>query len=261
MTKRPHILITNDDGIHAPGIRHLWNSLREVADLTIVAPATEQSAVGLAITIRSPLRIDKVEWPDNANVWSVNGTPADCIKLALHAVVDKRPDLIVSGINRGTNAGRNILYSGTIAGVIEGVMHDIPGVAFSCRDFINTDYKAVEQYVPHIVGHALEHPLPVGTFLNVNFPSTAIHGIKGFKMARQGKEYWSEDPDKRSHPAEGHAYYWIGGKLAEYDEHEDSDITWLKKGYIAAVPVQIHELTNHHELNARREHFEKLGIV
>lgn len=260
MTLRPHILITNDDGIHAPGIRHLWNALHEFADVTIVAPETEQSAVGLSITIRSPLRIDKVRWPNDTAAWAVNGTPADCVKLALNVIMERKPDLVVSGINRGSNAGRNLFYSGTVAGVIEGVMHNIPGVALSCRDYVNTDYNIAEKYVPHIIKHAIQHPLPHGTFLNVNFPSTSHQTIQGFKMARQGMEYWCENPDKRSHPAEGHSYYWLGAKLAEFDEHEESDIVWLKKGFVTGVPVQVHELTNIQELHSRREHFENIQL-
>src|SRR5689334_3155261 len=118
--KRPHLLITNDDGINAPGIRALWEALKDYADVTVVAPANEQSAVGLSTTIRHPLHISDVDWGSNSrNIWSVSGTPADCVKLALNAILDTKPDLIVSGINRGSNLGRNVLYSGTVSAVIE----------------------------------------------------------------------------------------------------------------------------------------------
>jgi len=259
MTKRPNILITNDDGIHAPGIKHLWNALKDHANLTIVAPAGEQSAVGMSITVRHPLQIHKMDWyQPNSNIWSVTGTPADCVKMALSVVLDSPPDLIVSGINRGTNAGRNVLYSGTVAGVIEGTLHGIPGIAFSCRQYQSPTYHTVEQYIPKVVDYILEHPLPNGSLLNVNFPEDTENGVKGFKMTRQGLEFWGEDPDERSHPAEGHSYYWMGAKLIEFDEHENSDIAWLKKGYMTAVPVHVSELTDHKHLEEHKSHFEEI---
>lgn len=257
MNKRPNILITNDDGINALGIKHLWNSLKNFADLTIIAPHMEQSAVGLSISIRQPLHIQAVTWANPTKAWSVTGTPADCVKLALKVILDSPPDLVVSGINRGTNAGRNVLYSGTVAGAIEGVMHNIPGVAFSCNDFIDPDYQLVEKYIPTVIKHVLEHPLPSGTLLNVNFPEK-VHGIKGFKMARQGKEHWSENPDKRTHPVEGHDYYWLGNTIATFDEDTESDIAWLKQGYVTAVPIHIGELTDHAHLKKSKSHFEGL---
>jgi len=258
MKTKPKILITNDDGIDAPGIRHLWNALKDHADLTVVAPSHEQSATGLSITIRQPLHIRKVEWSEGGNAWSVSGTPADCVKLALNVVLSGPPDLIVSGINRGSNAGRNVFYSGTVAGAIEGVMHDIPSIAFSCQEFKNPNFLLVESYVPSIVDYVLTNPMPKGTLLNVNFPKLDNGAIKGFRMTRQGQEFWIENPDMRTHPLEGSAYYWLGAKLAEFDEHEDSDITWLKKGYLTAVPVHVGELTDHVHLSASKNAFERL---
>lgn len=252
--RKPKILITNDDGINAPGIRHLWSALSPMADVTVVAPAHEQSAAGLSITTRNPLHIQAVGWGND--VWSVNGTPADCVKLALSVVLDEKPDLVVSGINKGSNAGRNVLYSGTVAGAIEGVMHDIPAIAFSCYNYFNPSYTDAQNFVPLIVQHSLSHPMPSGTLLNVNFPDHEKYGkIKGFRMTRQGKEFWAENPDKRTHPAEGKAYYWLGLKIAEFDEHEDSDIAWLKKGYATAVPVHVGDMTDHAHLSKAKESF------
>lgn len=253
----PHILITNDDGIHAPGIRHLWNALSTHAKLTVVAPSSEQSAVGLSTTIRHPLRLEKVCWTGASDIWCVTGTPADCVKLALNVIFEKRPDLVVSGINRGSNSGRNILYSGTVGAAIESVMQDIPAIAFSCRDYYSDpNFLEVERYIPSIVRHVLDHPLPKGSLLNVNFPEKELGAIKGFKMTRQGKEYWAENPDKRTHPSEGHAYYWLGAKVKNSPEAEDSDISWLRKGYIAAVPIHIDDLTDHRHLEKAKDLFE-----
>lgn len=258
MTDRPTILITNDDGVYAPGIKHLWKVLSKFADLIVVAPATEQSAVSLSITIRHPLRIEKVEWPstEEAQIWSINGTPADCVKLALGVILPSPPKLIVSGINRGTNAGRNVLYSGTCAAIVEGTMHNIPGVAFSVFDYSNPDYENADSYILPIVQYILENPLPSGTFLNVNFPKKSEGKIKGIRLAKQGKEYWVENPEHREHPMEGSSYYWLGAKLAEFPEEEDSDIALLKEGYATAVPIHINDLTHLPFVTHGREKFE-----
>ena len=257
MNRRPNILITNDDGIHAPGIWHLWNALKEMGDVTIVAPSSEQSAVGLAITLRSPLRIHAVDWPEKVPAWSITGTPADCVKMGLSIILEKKkPDLIVSGINRGSNAGRNVMYSGTVAGVIEGILQGVPGIAFSCLDYFNPNYKKVEHYISKFVDYVLKHPLPNGTLLNVNFPEEKYE-INGIKLARQGQEVWAEDPLERDHPADGHSYYWLGAKLKQFDEHEESDILWLSRGFITAVPVHVGELTDITHFNNTKVHFEE----
>jgi 5'-nucleotidase len=257
MAKRPFILVTNDDGVYAPGIKHLWKALQDVADIVIVAPAGEQSAVSLSITIRHPLRIERVDWPFvDAEIWSVNGTPADCVKLALSVILPQAPQLIVSGINRGNNAGRNVLYSGTVAAVIEGVMHNIPGIAFSVADYFNPTYAEVESTIPIIIRYILENPLPVGTFLNVNFPKDLQKGLKGIRFTKQGKEYWAENPEQREHPAEACPYYWLGAKLATFQEDSDSDVVWLKEGYATAVPIQISDLTHHDYFEQQRQKFD-----
>ncbi len=258
MLNRPNILLTNDDGVHAPGIKHLFSALKDFANITIVAPADDQSAKGMSITIRDPLHIEEIFWEKGVSVYSATGTPADCIKLAISVILDSKPDLILSGINRGTNAGGNVLYSGTVGGAIEGVLKGIPSIAFSCHDLIDPDYALVEKYVLHVVKHAMEHPLRNGTLLNVNFPSKEHREIKGFKMTRQGKGVWAEDPLERMHPHGDRNYYWLGAKIVEFDEVEDCDITWLKKGFATAVPIHVGELTDHDHLNSRKHHFDSL---
>jgi 5'-nucleotidase len=253
---KPQILLINDDGIHAPGIRHLWKALAGRADITIVAPAQEQSGVGVSLTLRTPLQMERVEWEEGVVAWKVNGTPADCVRMALGRILTKHPDMIISGINRGSNAGRNVLYSGTVGGVIEGTLRNIPGLALSCEDFFNPIYKEVEKYIFPIVSHLLQEPLPAGTLLNVTFPS-ASHLIKGIKLARQGMGYWIDNIEERLHP-EGNSYYWQGGKWSEHTEKEDSDVAWLKQGYITAVPLSMSELTDHQALKNRKETYETL---
>jgi 5'-nucleotidase len=255
MKTRPKLLITNDDGIHAPGIKHLWHALKDVADITIIAPSAEQSSVGLATTIRQPLLVNKVVWPENTPAWSVSGTPSDCVKLGLNMFLKERPDIIVSGINRGQNAGRNVLYSGTIGGIIEGILHDIPGIAFSTYDYDEPNFSTDEVHIPKLVNYVLSHPLPLGTLLNVNFPSRHLD-FKGVKMTRQGKGYWGENPEQRPHPSEGHHYYWLGAKYLASEEHEEADIYLLEQGFVTATPVHVSELTDHKHYSAFKSHFE-----
>lgn len=260
--KKPNILITNDDGIYAPGLKVLWKALHNFANLNIIAPATEKSGVGLGITIREPLLIQPVEWVDDVPAWKVTGTPADCVRLGLSVILKTPPDLIVSGVNRGSNAGRNVLYSGTVGGVIEGALRHIPGIAFSSADFEHPNYALSEPHILALVSHVLENPLPQGTFLNVTFPSESP--VKGVKMARQGVGYWIEDPLERVHP-EGHPYYWLGGKWLHQEEHPESDVALLKEGYAAVVPIHIQQLTDFDLLESRKmqfnRHFEQLTSV
>lgn len=254
MNKKLKILITNDDGIYAPGIKALWEALVEIADLYIIAPAVEKSGVGLSITIRDPLQIHPVEWERGTLAWKVNGTPADCVRLGVSVLLKSPPDLIVSGINRGSNAGRNVLYSGTVGGVIEGVLRNIPGIAFSCMNMTQPNYAQTQPFIVPLVRHLLEHPLPKGTLLNVNFPD--VKEIRGVKFARQGKGLWIEDPLARVHP-EGHSYYWLGGKWDEHTENEESDVHLLKQGFAAAVPIHINELTDLVHFEGHKNHFNE----
>ena len=252
MQKKLKILITNDDGIEAPGLRYLWEALVDLADLYILAPSSEKSGMGLAITIRDPIHIQEVAWEKGTKAWKVSGTPADCVRMGMSVILDFTPDLIVSGINRGANSGRNVLYSGTIGAVIEGALRNVPGIAFSCVDFIDPDYKSTQPLICPLIKHLVEQPLPQGTLLNVNFPKTSK--ILGVKLARQGRGYWMEDPDRRVHP-EGHSYFWHGGKWYEHDEHEESDVHLLRQGFATAVPIHISELTDLQLFHERKDIF------
>jgi len=240
---RPFLLITNDDGIHASGIKHLWESVHEQADVAIVAPLTEKSGCGLSITWGKPLKIQQVHWEKGTPAWSLNGTPADCVKMAMAVLLDRPPDLIVSGINRGSNAGRTVLYSGTIGGVIEGALKGIPGIAFSFTDFEDPPLSSTKPYIYPLIQHFLSHPLPMGTLLNVNFPTNFPNEAKGLRFARQGKGHWVEQPDRRIHP-EGLPYYWLGGRWRSFEEDADSDVALMEQGYITAVPIHVAQLTD-----------------
>jgi 5'-nucleotidase len=251
--KRPFILLVNDDGIDAPGIKHLYRSLKQVADLAIVAPSEERSGAGVGITPRRPLHLHRVDWEDNTPAWKVTGTPADCVKLGLNAALPRHPDLIVSGINNGQNAGRNALYSGTVGGVIEGTMRGIPGLAVSVTCEPKANFSIAEPHIAALVAYLLEHPLPPGTLLNANFPSH-VDALTGIRLTRQGRSYWAENLAERRHP-DGYPYYWLGGVHLDLDEEEESDIAMLKAGYGTVTPLYVENLTHHNEYERRKEHF------
>ena len=256
--QKPLILVTNDDGIEAEGIKFLTESLGNSADIVIVAPSHEQSATSLSITLRTPLQYKKRAF-GNFEAYSVNGTPADSVKMALSVILKRKPSLIVSGINCGSNSGRNVLYSGTVSAVIEGALRGIPGIAFSCWDMQKPNYSLAAEHIPSIVKYVFEHPLDNGILLNVNFPSHKAPPFKGIKMTRQGWQYWLENPQERSHP-HGESYYWLGSRLSEIEDHDESDTYWLNKGFATAVPVNVGELT-HHETLKRKSHFESFFLT
>lgn len=253
-TIRPKIILTNDDGITAPGLFSLWRALVEHVDITIVAPASNQSGKGLSITTLHPLHITPVDWAKNTNAYKVDGTPADCIKLALDVLLPTPPDMIVSGINRGSNAGRNVLYSGTVGGVIEGAMRNIPGIAFSCADYLSPQYEKAEAFIFPLVHYLLQHPLENGTFLNATFPDETTT-FRGIRMAEQGKSYWLGTPEERVHPS-GHRYYWLGGDGTPHPEHEESDVELVKQGYLTVVPLRVHQLTDLEHIKNNKTRFE-----
>lgn len=254
--KRPRIILTNDDGIQAPGIKRLWEVLHEAdfADLFVIAPSTERSGTGVSITWDRPMLIQESSWPDTP-AWSVDGTPADCIKMGTRVILSEKPDFIISGINAGSNAGRNVLHSGTVGAVIEGVLRGIPGMALSCENGEEPNFHVAEKYVVPLTYYLMDYPLQRGSFLNVNFPHAAKEKVNGFRLTRQGKGRWAENPHLHIETAHGPSY-WLGGKPEELTEEENCDISLLKKGYLTAVPIHIHELTDHKELRARQEEFE-----
>lgn len=246
------ILLTNDDGIEANGIRTLWEGLKDVGDLTIVAPMKEQSGKGVSVTFYGPIRVEKSDLYQGTPAWKVEGTPADCVKVALGGLLDWKPDLIVSGINHGSNAGRGLLYSGTAGCVIQGTLQKVPGIAFSYTCSETESFSHVKPYLFPIIEHVSKHPLPEGTFLNVNFPKKTIQGVK---MARQGLDFWCESTRKVQHP-EGHFEFHLEEIDQNLDEHPESDIALLKAGFVTVVPIHINEMTDHSHLKTHKEHFD-----
>lgn len=257
MKKRPKVILCNDDGIQAPGLKCLWQTLHDadIADLFIIAPVSEKSGSAVSLTWNRPILIQKVSWPENALAWSIDGTPADCIKIASKVLLDSPIDFVLSGINAGSNAGRNVLYSGTVGAVIEGVLRGIPGIALSCESGTDPNYHVAQKYIPSLLEYLIDHPLPAGCLLNVNFPASVTDEVKGFKLTCQGKGRWADDPVFHNETKKGPTY-WLGGKPETLIENHDSDIALLKEGYMTAVPIFVHELTHHQELLKRRSSFE-----
>lgn len=245
---KPKILITNDDGIFAPGLRYLIEVMRKLGDLVIVAPDKPQSGMAHAVTIQTPLRIHEIANEPGYKEYSCSGTPVDCVKLGQKVILKANPDLIVSGINHGSNSSINVLYSGTMAAVIEGAMEDIPAIGFSLNDYsYHADFSHCGPFIEKISLNVLEHGLLPGTCLNVNFPEKNGSPIKGIKVARQGKAIWDESFDERKDPHRRN-YYWLQGQFVDKDAGEDTDQWAIRNNYVSIVPTQI-DLTAHHAID------------
>lgn len=246
--KRPLILVTNDDGILAPGIKALIEVMSTIGEVIVVAPDKPQSAMGHAITLNNTLYLDKISKEDeNIERYSCSGTPVDCVKFAVNEIMQRKPDICVSGINHGSNSSINVIYSGTMSAAVEAGIEGIPAIGFSLMDFDwNADFEPVKSFVKKIVLQTLQHPLPEGVILNVNFPKLKEDEIKGIKICRQAKAYYSQKFDKRKTPF-GKDYYWLAGEFVNLDKGEDTDVWALENGYISIVPVQF-DLTAHHTI-------------
>lgn len=248
MKKRPLILVTNDDGITAPGLRRLISVMNTLGDVVVVAPDSPQSAMGHAITINSTLYLESVTIDGGPQKeYSCSGTPADCVKLAVNEILGRRPDLCVSGINHGSNSSINVIYSGTMSAALEAGIESIPAIGFSLLDYNwSADFEACDGIVKTIAENVLEHGLQDGVVLNVNIPKLPLKEIKGIKVCRQARANWKEEFDKRINPM-GREYYWLTGKFVNMDQGEDTDEWALAQGYVSVVPVQF-DLTAHHTI-------------
>ena len=245
MTKKPLILVTNDDGINAPGLRTLISIMNTLGDVVVVAPDSPQSGMGHAITVDSTLYVQKLKSDGPQIEYSCSGTPADCVKLAIRELLDRKPDLCVSGINHGSNSSINVIYSGTMSAAIEAGIEGIPAIGFSLLNYKwLVNFVACHQFVKTITKSALNQGLPNGVVLNVNIPDLAKTAIKGIKICRQAKGNWVEAFDKRKNPS-GRDYYWLSGEFVNLDGGDDTDEWALENGYVSIVPIQF-DLTAHH---------------
>lgn len=246
--QKPLILVTNDDGISAPGIRALIAVMSEIGDVVVVAPDKPQSAMGHAITINSTLYLNKISSEDaKITEYNCSGTPVDCVKLAINEILKRKPDLCVSGINHGSNSSINVIYSGTMSAAVEAGIEGIPAIGFSLLNYDwNADFNPAKKYVKKIALEVLKKGVPEGVILNVNIPKLSEVNIKGIKICRQAKATWVEKFDKRKTP-QGKDYYWLTGEFVNQDKGEDTDEWALENGYISIVPVQF-DMTAHHSI-------------
>lgn len=247
--KRPLILVTNDDGITAPGIRNLVEVAREFGEVVVVAPNKPQSAQGHAITIEQPLRLYKDSLFEGIESYECSGTPVDCVKLAKSTVLrGRKADICLSGINHGSNASINVLYSGTMSAAMEASLEGIDSVGFSSMAYdYSQDFEAAKHFARIIIKNVLEHGLGETKLLNVNIPHLPVSEIKGIRICRQGQGNWTEDYRENTDPM-GRKYYWLAGQFSNVDHGTDHDLWAVENGYVAVVPV-MHDLTAYKAIN------------
>ena len=243
----PLILITNDDGIYSPGLRYLIGLMNNIGKVVVVAPDGPQSAQSHAITINKPITCEKIKIDQGKQIEFIcSGTPVDCVKLALAEILDRKPDICISGINHGSNASINVIYSGTVSAAIEASVHDIPSVGFSILDYsTTTEFKHTKTHIINIVRNLLSSNLNV--CLNVNIPKYSENKIKGIKIAKQAKGKWIEDFDERVSPM-GKRYFWLTGEFIKEDESNEADQNLLDDNYISVVPVK-YDLTDYSQID------------
>jgi len=248
MPDKPLILVTNDDGIFAPGITFLAKIASRFGRIIVVAPDKPQSGMGHAITINSTLRIQKTNYHNAEQEFSCSGTPVDCVKMAVNNILKKRPDLVLSGINHGSNSSINVIYSGTMSAAIEGALEGTPSIGFSLCDYaMEADFSQAEKFISKIIEESLKNPMPKGVCLNVNIPKLKTDDFKGIKVVRQAKANWVEKFEERKDPY-GRDYYWLTGEFVNFEpESTDTDEWALANGYISVVPTQA-DLTAHAQL-------------
>jgi 5'-nucleotidase len=248
--EKPIILATNDDGVDAPGIRALVESVAAFGEVIVVAPEEPQSGMGHAITIRDALRLDEVNYFADLGIkaYSCKGTPADCVKIAKYFILkNKKPDLVVSGINHGSNSSISVLYSGTMSAAIEGAIEGIPAIGFSLCDYSHqADFSHCVPFVKKIVKESLEKGIPEGVTLNVNFPKKSGNDLQGIRICRQARAKWQEEFDRRLDPT-GRQYFWLTGEFVNLDKGEDTDEWALANNYVSVVPCTF-DLTSLHAI-------------
>ncbi len=259
------LLLTNDDGIEAPGIRALYEacSTRENTEIAVAAPKVQHSGTSVSISVHKDIGVECLpHYFGEENTWAIYGTPADCVKLALSSLTDALPDWILSGVNCGSNAGANVFYSGTVGALVEGALRGVPGIAFSCvgteRDGfqIRPDgYEVAKHFISPILDTLSGYKQVPGTIFNVNIPALPIEQIKGVRLASQGRDYWMDRPLQTM--SEGNiCYYSLGSLLSKFPPQSTADCYLLQQGYITCVPLQYRDITDHAYFQSVKEHFD-----
>lgn len=245
---KPLILVTNDDGITAPGIRSLVEVAKKFGEVVVVAPDSPQSGMGHAVTLTKPLRLHKTDIFEGVDSYECSGTPVDCVKIAVDKVLHRKPDLCLSGVNHGSNSSINIIYSGTMSAAVEAALEGIPSIGFSLCDFsYEADFSVAQYAAEQIVKQVLHYGLANNTLLNVNVPKVSKEELKGIRICRQAMAKWEEEFDERQDP-HGRHYFWLTGKFVNNDKGEDTDEWALANNFVSVVPVQ-YDLTAHHGIN------------
>lgn len=255
--RKLHILISNDDGINSPGIYALAQSIKKIARVTVVAPDKQQSAVGHAITVAYPLRSYKFYKNGHWFGYAVEGTPADAVKLAVRSILHRKPDMLISGINHGSNTAINIIYSGTVSAATEGTILGIPSIAISLATYDKPDFSYAAQFARKLALFIAKKGLPEGTLLNVNIPAVPKKEIRGVLITKQGKSKWDDNFELRRDPNKKE-YYWLTGKLIQLDHEEDIDQVAVMNNYISLTPIH-YDLTDYRMVEVmKRWGFDKL---
>lgn len=250
-SQQPLILVTNDDGVHAPGLRALFEAVSSLGKAIIVAPERDNSAVSHALTMTRPLRVFELE----KNIHVIDGTPTDCVTIATRKILPRQPDLLVSGINPGANLGDDISYSGTVSAAIEGTMHGIPSLAFSLASMTMYDFEVAAAVAWKLASLALTWKLPSNTLLNINIPPLTVADIKGIRFTRQGRRIYQDSIQETFDPW-GRKHYWIGGGTVQWSPDGDkTDDQAIAEGYISVTPIQL-DLTNHVGLSYLERHWK-----
>lgn len=248
MKKKPLILVSNDDGVNALGLKALIEVVTEFGEVIVVAPEKGESGMSHAISIVTPIRKKLIHKEENLTIYSVNGTPVDCVKLALNQLVDRKPDFLVSGINHGSNASISVIYSGTMGAAIEGCFNGIPSAGFSLLNHDpNADFSAAKVFTRIVFKEMIKNGLSNGTCLNVNVPNEPLEKISGIEVCRMAKGVWKEEYDKRTDP-HGREYYWLTGHFNNYEPNaKDTDEAVLAANKVAVVPVSV-DITDYEAL-------------
>lgn len=248
--RKPSILVSNDDGIDAPGLAALVRELSKFSTVTVVAPDKQRSAVGHAITMNYPLRVKKFYKDGSFFGHAVEGTPADCVKLAIRSIMKRPPDLLVSGVNHGSNTAISIIYSGTVSAATEGTLLGVPSIAVSLTTYETADFRVAARFAGLLARRVLRGGLPPATLLNVNVPPLPLRQIRGVRVTRQGNTRWDDTFDVRIDP-NNNKYYWLTGKLDVIDHSEDTDEIAVRNRYISVTPIQ-YDLTDYDALKSLR---------
>lgn len=251
------ILLTNDDGLYAAGLKTLLEVLEEFGKVVLISTTESMSGMSQALTVKTPLRVKLLEENEKHRIYACNGTPTDCVKLAINQLLERMPDFVASGINHGANASVSVLYSGTMAAALEGCLYGVTSVGFSLNNFSPTaDFSGCSKYIRIVMEQLVKEALPKGICLNVNIPSKIPGEIKGIRICRQARGNWKEEFEKRKDPM-GKTYYWLTGVFQNHEpEAEDTDEWALANNYVSLVPVTV-DMTAHSYLGELKQRFIK----